>query len=98
MCETHIVLGTTSVFSSFPQITLLSDACVAGDLTGVQKQLRKHALLESDVEAIEKSLEELDFDAREVVKSSPEDLAEVQAMQTDVIEKWETLVELVDDR
>ena len=77
---------------------MLSDACVADDLTGVQKQLRKHALLESDVEAIEKSLEELDFDAREVVQSSPEDLAEVQAMQTDVIEKWETLVELVDER
>ena len=55
-------------------------------------------MLESDVEAIEKSLEDLDFDAREIVKGFPENLAEIQAMQTDVIEMWETLVELMDER
>ena len=71
---------------------------MASDLNGVQKQIRRHALLESDVEAIEKSLEDLDIDAREIVKDSPENLAEIQGMQTSIIEMWETLVELMDDR
>ena len=77
---------------------MLTNSHVANDLTAVQKQIRRHTLLESDVEAIEKSLEDLDSDAREIVKGSPENLAEIQAMQTDVIEMWETLVELMDER
>lgn len=73
-------------------------AHVASDLNGVQRQIREHALLESDVEAIEKSLEELDTEAREIVSESPENLNEIQAMQTDIIEVWENLVDLMDER
>ena len=77
---------------------MLAKTHVAGELNNVQKQIRRHALLESDVEAIEASLEELDLDARDVVKESPENLKEVQIMQTEIIEVWETLVELMDER
>ena len=77
---------------------MLANSHVASDLAGVQKQMRKHALLESDVEAIEITLEELDSNAREIVNESPENLTEIQTMQTDVIEIWEKLVDLMDER
>lgn len=80
------------------QIILLQNASVAEDLNGVQKQIRKHALLESDIEALEKTLEKLDADAHIVAKESVDDLTEIQNIQTKVIDVWETLMDLIEER
>ena len=76
----------------------MQNASVTQDLNGVQKQIRKHALLESDIEALEQSLEKLDTDAHIVAKESADDLTEIQTIQTEVIDTWEILMDLIEDR
>eukprot|EP00112_Aurelia_sp_Birch-Aquarium-sp1_P010664 Seg2271.6 transcript_id=Seg2271.6/GoldUCD/mRNA.D3Y31 product="Spectrin alpha chain non-erythrocytic 1" protein_id=Seg2271.6/GoldUCD/D3Y31 len=105
-----IVLGKASKFHEFKKdaaeiqsrmnekIILLQNASVAEELNGVQKQIRKHALLESDIEALEKTLEKLDADAHIVAKESADDLTEIQNIQTKVIDVWETLMDLIEER
>ena len=60
--------------------------------------MRRHMQLESDLEAIELSLETLDSDARDIARESPESMAEIQDIQTGIIEVWENLIELNENR
>eukprot|EP00795_Rhopilema_esculentum_P013545 gene13545-4433_t len=80
------------------KISKLTNCSIAADLNGVQMQMRRHMQLESDLEAIELSLETLDSDARDIAKESPESMAEIQDIQTGIIEVWENLIELNENR
>eukprot|EP00794_Sanderia_malayensis_P017764 gene17764-19538_t len=80
------------------KITMLDNSHVAEDLKGVQGQLRKHAVVEGDLEVLEKALEKIFSNAHSIVKESPEELNTVQGIQSELIEGWEALVELSDQR
>eukprot|EP00794_Sanderia_malayensis_P017767 gene17767-19542_t len=80
------------------KITMLDNSHVAEDLKGVQGQLRKHAVVEGDLEVLEKALEKIFSNAHLIVKESPEELNTVQGIQSELIEGWEALVELSDQR
>ncbi len=55
-------------------------------------------MLESDLEVLEQFLEKLDADAHIIVEESPSEIPLIQEVQTTVIDLWETVVELSDQR
>ena len=71
---------------------------MADNLTGVQRQIRQHTVIESDLEVLEKCLDKVDSDAHGIVDESPDELNVIRGIQTSIIELWEGLVEMSDER
>ena len=68
------------------------------DLPGVEALLRKHDDLERDLTVIEGKMEALESEARRLARSQPHMVATIQERQKGIIENWERLNDLFDER
>lgn len=68
------------------------------DLPGVEALLRKHDDLERDLTVIEGKMETLESEARRLARSQPHMVATIQERQKGIIENWERLNDLFDER
>ena len=68
------------------------------DLPGVEALLRKHDDLERDLTVIECKMEALESEARRLARSQPHMVATIQERQKGIIENWERLNDLFDER
>ena len=68
------------------------------DLPGVEALLRKHDDLERDLTVIEGKMEALEGEARRLARSQPHMVATIQERQKGIIENWERLNDLFDER
>ncbi|XP_068689103.1 spectrin beta chain-like isoform X1 [Montipora foliosa] len=68
------------------------------DLPGVEALLRKHDDLERDLTVIEGKMEVLEKEANRLARSQVHMVAKIQAKQTEIIENWERLNDLFDER
>ncbi|KAK2560477.1 Spectrin beta chain [Acropora cervicornis] len=68
------------------------------DLPGVEALLRKHDDLERDLTVIEGKMEVLENEANRLARSQAHIVANIQAKQTEIIENWERLNDLFDER
>ena len=68
------------------------------DLPGVEALLRKHDDLERDLTVIEGKMEVLETEAHRLAKIQAHMLPAIQAKQTEIIENWEKLNDLFDER
>ena len=80
------------------QALLFSSEDFGRDVPGVEALLRKHDDLERDLTVIEDKMEALENEAHRLVKSQPDMVRVVQAKQTEIIENWERLNDLFDER
>lgn len=68
------------------------------DLPGVEALLRKHDDLERDLTVIEGKMEALESEARRLARFQPHMVATIQESQKGIIENWERLNDLFDER
>ena len=68
------------------------------DLPGVEALLRKHDDLERDLTVIEGKMEAFESEARRLARSQPHMVATIQERQKGIIENWERLNDLFDER
>ena len=68
------------------------------DLPGVEALLRKHDDLERDLTVIEGKMEALESEARRLARSQAHMVSTIQEKQTEIIENWERLNDLFDER
>ncbi|KAJ7373044.1 hypothetical protein OS493_014188 [Desmophyllum pertusum] len=68
------------------------------DLPGVEALLRKHDDLERDLTVIEGKMEVLESEARRLARSQAHMVRAIQTKQTEIIENWERLNDLFDER
>ncbi|EDO49575.1 predicted protein [Nematostella vectensis] len=71
---------------------------VGRDLPAVEALIRKHDDVERELTVIEGKMEELEGEAYRLVRSQPHMARAVQAKQADIIEQWERLNDLFDQR
>lgn len=60
--------------------------------------MRKHDDLERDLSVIEGKMEVLENEANRLARSQAHMVANIQAKQTEIIENWERLNDLFDER
>lgn len=80
------------------QAVILSSDDFGRDLPGVEALLRKHDDLERDLTVIEGKMEALESEARRLARSQAHMVRAIQAKQTEIIENWERLNDLFDER
>ena len=77
---------------------LLSSKDYGRDLSSVEALIRKHDDLERDLTVIEGKMELLEREAHRLVRTQPPMGQNIQAKQTEIIENWERLNDLFDER
>ena len=80
------------------QAVILSSDDYGRDPPGVEALLRKHDDLERDLTVIEGKMEVLEGEARRLARSQPHTVATIQEKQKEIIENWERLNDLFDER
>ena len=81
----------------FQAVIFLSDD-FGRDLPGVEALLRKHDDLERDLTVIESKMEALESEARRLARSQAHMVRAIQEKQTEIIENWDRLNDLFDER
>ncbi len=108
-CGTNMNFGCSKIWlnpghspfnsSSFVfQAVIFSSDDFGRDLPGVEALLRKHDDLERDLTVIEGKMEALESEARRLARSQAHMVRAIQAKQTEIIENWERLNDLFDER
>lgn len=77
---------------------LLSSEDYGKDLLGVEALIRKHDDLERGLIVIEGKMESLETEAHRLVRTQPHSGHIIQAKQMEIIDKWEHLNDLFDER
>lgn len=80
------------------QAVIFSSDDFGRDLPGVEALLRKHDDLERDLTVIESKMEALESEARRLARSQAHMVRAIQEKQTEIIENWERLNDLFDER
>ena len=80
------------------QAVIFSSDDYGRDLPGVEALLRKYDDLERDLTVIEGKMEALECEARRLARSQPHMVATIQERQKGIIENWERLNDLFDER
>ena len=90
--------GSLTTVPSFFQALIFSSDDFGRDLPGVEALLRKHDDLERDLTVIESKMEALESEARRLARSQAHMVRAIQGKQTEIIENWERLNDLFDER
>lgn len=80
------------------QAVIFSSDDFGRDLPGVEALLRKHDDLERDLTVIESKMEALECEARRLARSQVHMVRAIQEKQTEIIENWDRLNDLFDER
>lgn len=80
------------------QAVIFSSDDFGRDLPGVEALLRKHDDLERDFTVIESKMEALENEARRLARSQAHMVRAIQEKQTEIIENWDRLNDLFDER
>ena len=80
------------------QAVIFSSDDFGRDLPGVEALLRKHDDLERDLTVIESKMEALESEAHRLARSQAHMVRAIQEKQTGIIENWDRLNDLFDER
>lgn len=97
LCTLCYLPNLTLIYLVF-QAVIFSSEDIGRDLPGVEALLRKHDDLERDLTVIEGKMEVLESEAHRLARSQAHMVPAIQSKQTEIIESWERLNDLFDER